>query len=82
VVTSTVQLPARYPTGVLTLQVAGGENMFYLASRYLNDATQWWRIAQLNGFLGQPWDFIVSAANVRTFPSLLIPPINPNATIP
>jgi nucleoid-associated protein YgaU len=31
-----------------TIQVAGG-NLFRIALRYLGDATQWVRIAQLNG---------------------------------
>ncbi len=31
-----------------TLTVAGG-NLFQLAAQYLGDATQWIRIAQLNG---------------------------------
>lgn len=31
-----------------TVTVAGG-NLFQLASQYLGDATQWIRIAQLNG---------------------------------
>jgi hypothetical protein len=31
-----------------TLTVAGG-NLFQIAAQYLNDATQWIRIAQLNG---------------------------------
>ncbi len=31
-----------------TLTVAGG-NLFQVAAQYLNDATQWIRIAQLNG---------------------------------
>jgi nucleoid-associated protein YgaU len=31
-----------------TIQVAGG-NLFRIAAQYLGDATQWVRIAQLNG---------------------------------
>lgn len=31
-----------------TIQVAGG-NLFQLAAQYLGDATQWNRIAELNG---------------------------------
>jgi nucleoid-associated protein YgaU len=31
-----------------TVTVAGG-NLFQIAAQYLNDATQWIRIAQLNG---------------------------------
>jgi hypothetical protein len=33
---------------MLTLTVAGG-NLFQIAAQQLNDATQWIRIAQLNG---------------------------------
>jgi hypothetical protein len=33
---------------MVTLTVAGG-NLFQIAARQLNDATQWIRIAQLNG---------------------------------
>lgn len=33
---------------IQTIQVAGG-NLFQLAATYLGDATQWNRIAQLNG---------------------------------
>jgi hypothetical protein len=31
-----------------TITVTGG-NLYALAAQYLFDATQWWRIAQLNG---------------------------------
>jgi hypothetical protein len=34
--------------GNQTITVAGG-NLFALAAKYLNDATQWIRIAQANG---------------------------------
>lgn len=36
-----------------TVQIAGG-TLFRVAATYLNDATQWIRIAQLNG-LSDPW---------------------------
>ena len=36
-----------------TITVAGG-NLFRIAASTLNDATQWIRIAQLNG-LSDPW---------------------------
>jgi hypothetical protein len=36
-----------------TVQVVGG-NLFRVAAQYLNDATQWIRIAQLNG-ISDPW---------------------------
>lgn len=52
-----------------TIQVAGG-NLFRIAATYLNDATQWVRIARLNA-IRDPW----LAGNV----TLRIPPVNPNA---
>jgi hypothetical protein len=36
-----------------TLTVSGG-NLFQIAAQYLQDATQWIRIAQLNG-ISDPW---------------------------
>lgn len=36
-----------------TISVAGGD-LFRIAAVYLNDATQWIRIAQLNG-ISDPW---------------------------
>lgn len=36
-----------------TIQVAGGD-LFRVAAAYLGDATQWVRIAQLNG-IADPW---------------------------
>jgi nucleoid-associated protein YgaU len=54
-------------TQVIT--VAGG-NLFKLAAVYLNDATQWVRIAQANG-LSDP---VLSGLT-----TLVIPPVNPNA---
>lgn len=46
-------------------------NLFQLAAQYLGDATQWSRIASLNGFT----DFLV---NGLTAP-ILIPPYDKNA---
>jgi hypothetical protein len=54
---------------VQTVTVAGG-NLFKLAAVYLNDATQWNRIAQANG-LSDP---VLNGLN-----TLVIPPVNPNA---
>jgi hypothetical protein len=53
-----------------TITIAGG-NLFQLAALYLNDATQWIRIAELNN-LSDP---MLSGLN-----TLLIPDVNPNAT--
>jgi hypothetical protein len=53
-----------------TITIAGG-NLFQLAAIYLNDATQWIRIAELNN-LSDP---MLSGLN-----TLLIPDVNPNAT--
>jgi len=52
-----------------TITVAGG-NLFQLAVQYLGDATQWNRIAQLNG-LYDPFLYGVV--------TLVIPVVNPNA---
>jgi hypothetical protein len=52
-----------------TVTVAGG-NLFALAALYLNDATQWIRIAQANR-LSDP-----QLTGVNT---LIIPPVNPAA---
>jgi len=52
-----------------TVQVAGG-NLFRLAAVYLNDATQWVRIAQLNG-ISDPW--LSGTATLR------VPAVNPAA---
>lgn len=49
--------------------VAGG-NLFALAAQYLNDATQWIRIAQANQ-LSDP-----QLSGVQT---LIIPPVNPGS---
>lgn len=57
-------------TTVKTVTVSGG-NLFALAARLLGDATQWNRIAQLNGL----WDpFLPGEAR-----TLKIPPVNPRA---
>uniref|UniRef100_A0A8J4H8V5 LysM domain-containing protein n=1 Tax=Acidicaldus sp. TaxID=1872105 RepID=A0A8J4H8V5_9PROT len=53
-----------------TITIAGG-NLFQLAALYLNDATQWIRIAELNN-LSDP---MLSGLN-----TLLIPDVKPNAT--
>jgi hypothetical protein len=52
-----------------TITVVGG-NLFALAASYLNDATQWIRIAQANS-LSDP---VLTGLN-----TLVIPPANPNA---
>ena len=52
-----------------TITVVGG-NLFALAAVYLNDATQWVRIAQANG-LSDP---LLTGLN-----TLVIPEKNPNA---
>jgi hypothetical protein len=52
-----------------TITVAGG-NLFQIASRELNDATQWIRIAQLNG---------ISDPILTGIVTLLIPNVDPNA---
>jgi hypothetical protein len=52
-----------------TLTVTGG-TLFGLACNYLGDATQWNRIAVLNG-VADPW-----LAGVVT---LVIPPVDPSA---
>lgn len=51
------------------IQVAGGD-LFRVAATYLNDATQWIRIAQLNA-ISDPW--LAGPATLR------IPDRNPNA---
>jgi len=54
---------------MLTLTVAGG-NLFQIAAQQLNDATQWIRIAQLNGIDDPMLTGVVT---------LLIPDIDANA---
>jgi hypothetical protein len=80
---ATPTLPVRSPAGPTSISVVGGENLFYIAARYLGDATQWWRIAALNSFPGEPPDFIVNTASGAPPPGqLLLPSVNPNATDP
>jgi hypothetical protein len=55
---------------VISLNISSA-NLFALAAQYLGDATQWNRIAALNGFT----DFLV---NGLTSP-VLIPPYDRNA---
>ena len=77
------KLPAVSPAGQQQVQIIGGENLFRLAELYLNDATQWWRIAELNGFPGEQPDFIISVADAqRLNGTLQIPTIDPNVTWP
>ncbi|GAA5265092.1 hypothetical protein ACOSOMT5_P1517 [Acidiphilium sp. MT5] len=52
-----------------TITAIGG-NLFTLAAQYLGDATQWIRLAQING-LADP--FLVGQVN------LVLPPVDPNA---
>jgi nucleoid-associated protein YgaU len=54
---------------VKTIIVAGG-NLFALAAKYLNDATQWNRIAAANGLT----DPVLTGVT-----TLLIPAVNANA---
>ena len=55
---------------VISLNIAAA-NLFALAAEYLGDATQWNRIADLNGFT----DFLVSGLTAP----ILIPPYDANA---
>ena len=52
------------------LVVVVGGNLFSLAAKYLNDATQWIQIAQANGLLDP---------QLKGVSQLIIPPINPAA---
>ena len=52
-----------------TIQVAGG-NLYRIAMNYLGDATQWIRIAQLNG---------ISDPVLTGTVALVIPNVDPNA---
>jgi hypothetical protein len=56
-------------SGYPTITVVSG-NLFDIAARYLGDATQAVRIAQLNGLR----DFFITAQS-----TLLIPPVNSSA---
>lgn len=62
-------IPARLATARI-IEVTG-TNLFTVAALYLGDATQWNRIAALNG-MTDPWIF----AGVKT---LILPPYNANA---
>jgi hypothetical protein len=55
--------------GLTTITVAGG-NLFRIAAEQLGDATQWNRIASLNG-LTDPF--------LPGITTLIIPPVNTNA---
>ena len=52
-----------------TITIVGG-NLFQIAAQYLGDATQWLRIAQLNG---------ISDPMLSGIQTLLIPDPDPNA---
>ena len=52
-----------------SIEVACGD-LFHVAAAYLNDSTQWIRIAQLNN-LSDPW--------LQGVVTLRIPDLNPNA---
>jgi hypothetical protein len=54
-----------------TIQVVGG-NLFRIAAQQLGDATQWIRIAQLNGLSDPELNGAIL--------TLQIPDVNPNAT--
>lgn len=56
-----------------TISVVGG-NLFQIASVYLNDATQWNRIATASGNITDPW---LPAGQIV---QLTIPPVDPNAS--
>lgn len=76
-------LPTLAPVTATIVQVIGGENLMRLAEVYLGDATQWYRIADVNYFPGEPPDFILSAADAqRLNGTLQIPPVDPTATWP
>ncbi|HQT62776.1 MAG: hypothetical protein B7Z75_14435 [Acidocella sp. 20-57-95] len=70
-----------------TVTVNGG-NLFALAARYLGDATQWIRIAQLNGLTDPVLnvDTVPASSPVLTFVgavpvfTLALPPVDPSAT--
>jgi hypothetical protein len=55
---------------MFTLTVAGG-NLFQIAAQQLNDATQWIRIAQLNG---------ISDPMLEGVTTLLIPDVDASAS--
>jgi nucleoid-associated protein YgaU len=71
------------PIAPTSISISGGENLWKIAEEYLGDATQWWRIANLNGFPGQQPDFIISVTDAQRLNGVLqIPPVNPNAVWP
>lgn len=64
-------MPSPNPNRVITqIQVAGG-NLYQIAAQYLGDATQWNRIAALNGLLDP-----MLTGNL----TLLMPVVNKNAS--
>lgn len=50
--------------------IVSGGNLFALAAQYLQDATQWIRIAQANN---------LSDPQLTGINTIVIPPVNPNA---
>lgn len=54
----------------MTIQVTAADvSLYHLAAIYLNDATQWWRIAQLNGLSDPDLSQLVTPV-MLTIPSL------------
>ena len=53
-------------TQVTTITIAGG-NLFAIAAQYLGDATQWNRIAALNGLT----DPVLTGITTLTLPSVI-----------
>lgn len=61
-----------------TITVTKGANLYALAAQYLQDATQWIRIAQQNGITDP---FLTDApANAMGLITLTIPDLDPSAT--
>ncbi len=50
--------------------IVSGGNLFALAAQYLNDATQWIRIAQANN---------ISDPQLTGINTIILPPVNPSA---
>lgn len=50
--------------------IVSGGNLFSIAAKYLNDATQWIRIAQANN---------ISDPQLTGINTIIIPPANPSA---
>lgn len=76
-------IPKRSPTTQRTVQIVGGENLFRIAELYLDDATQWWRLAEINDFPGEQPDFVITPQDAqRLGGALKIPVLNPNAVWP